>query len=137
MCLAENMRIQMADGSMREINAVKIGDCILDEQHGSVLVTNVLSGMEEYIFYIRLNNHSDLKATKEHPVLTENGFKRIMDLRAGDMVQGENGLQAVQSIEKEKYESVVYNLLLDSESHLMICEGIIAGDFFAQQTLLR
>jgi intein/homing endonuclease len=137
MCLAENMRIQMADGSTREMNAVKIGDWILDEQHGSVLVTNVLSGMEEYIYCIKLNNHSALKATKEHPVLTENGFKRMMDLKAGDMVQGAYGPQTVQSIEKEKYESVVYNLLLDSESHSMICEGIIVGDFSAQQTLSR
>lgn len=129
MCLAENMRIQMADGSMREMNAVKIGDSVCDEQHGSVLVTNVLSGMEEYIYCIKLNNHSALKATKEHLVLTENGFKCMMDLKEGDIVQGAYGPQTVQSIEKEKYESVVYNLLLDSESHSMICEGIIVGDF--------
>lgn len=137
MCLAENMRIQMADGTSREINTVKIGDRISDEQHGSVVVTNVLHGMEEFIYCIKLSNSSALKATKDHPVLTESGFKRLADLQPGEMIQCADGQNTIESVEMIKYESEVYNLLLDSESHSMICEGIIVGDFSAQQTLSR
>jgi len=87
MCLAENMRVHMADGVSREISAVKIGDQILDEQGGFGFVTNVFSGTEEFVYCIELSNGGVLKATKDHPVLTENGFKRMEDLKSGDIVQ--------------------------------------------------
>jgi len=64
MSLAENMRIKMEDGSMKEINAVKIGDRICNEENGSVVVTSVFNGMEEFIYCIKLNMR--ISATSGH-----------------------------------------------------------------------
>ncbi len=137
MSVSEDMRIQMADGSSRGISTIKIGDSIYDEQHGAALVTNVLHGIEECIYLIKLSNNSALKATEDHPVLTENGFKRIMDLKVGDVILSADGKNTLQNIEIIQSESVVYNLILETESNLIICEDISVGDFSMQQTLSR
>ncbi len=129
-CLAGNMRILMADGSQKEIGAVQIGDAVFDGEQGAAVVTNVYSGREQFLCVIRLGG-GIIKMTAEHPVLTESGFIPAMELTAGDMVQGGDAPQAVRSIQTEEYDGTVYNLALDSQSHLMVCEGVAVGDFYA------
>ena len=131
-CLAKNTRVLMGDNSKKNIQDISIGDQVKNEQLRSVSVTDICTGNERSLILMSLADGSILEATGDHPVQTENGLKPIKKLRIGEMVQGVAGLQAVQDLQIIDYNNTVYNLILNCESHLMICEGIIVGDFFAQ-----
>ncbi len=131
-CLAGNMRVLIGDGSEKEISAGQIGDTVFDEQRSAAVVTNIYMGTEKALCVITLAGGSVIKMTAEHPVLTENGLVRAEDLTAGDMVQGKDAPQAVASIQTVDRDCSVYNLALDSQSHLMVCEGVFVGDYFAR-----
>ncbi len=134
MSMVKTMRILMADGSMKEIADVIIGDAILNDQYASVIVREVYCGREDVICCVKLNDGSVLRVTAEQPVLTENGFSRVAELEVGNLILGAKAPQTVLQIMKEEYGDMVFNLLLDSQSHSIICEGVIVGDFCAQET---
>ncbi len=131
-CLQGSMRIVMADGIEKPINEIKIGDAVYQAQQGTAVVSNIFSGSEQSLCVVTLACGSVLKLTAEHPVLSEKGFVRAEELTPGDTVQGKDALQTVASIHTEEYDGLVYNLALDSQSHLMVCEGVLVGDYFAR-----
>lgn len=129
--LAEKMRILMADMRQKKIQDISIGDLVLNEQGNFTSVSNIWTGIEANIYSMSLANGIVLKASKELPVMTEEGLKPMKDLQIGDTVKSLEGMQTIISIDEIVYNEKVYNLTLDSDSHLMICEGVIV----AQQTL--
>lgn len=131
-CVAKTTLIRMADGSEKQVQDIRVGDRVVDEQFNHVTVITIYSGVEEYIHCIRFIEGNILRATTMHPVFTEIDLKPIKDLKIGEIVKTSDGTQVIQSIDEEKYKDMVYNFELDGESHLMICDGIIVGDFIAE-----
>lgn len=133
-CLAKGTYVLMKDKSLKQIQDIMIGDRVLNDHSCSLAVINIYDGREYVICCIRFVNGIMLKATMDHPVLTEDGFKPVKDLKIGDHVKCFDGsLLEVQDIYMMEYDDMVYNLLLDGESHVMICENIIVGDLAAEQ----
>lgn len=134
-CLAENTLVDMADGSKRPIQDVRIGEMLMNNRGEAVTVINAVMGYEQMVYCLKLANEVTLKATGRHPVLTLNGWKAMQDLTSQDLVQTlAHGEQAVESIlTEEEYNDRVYTLELCSEDHTMVCNGIIVGDFFLQK----
>ena len=57
-CLGKDTRILMADGSERAIEDIRIGD----------RVTNIISGMEAEMVYVKTMGNKEILMTEGHPV---------------------------------------------------------------------
>ncbi|MEM5795721.1 MAG: Hint domain-containing protein [Bacillota bacterium] len=137
-CVAEDTRIALADGCEREIKDVRIGERVANERlDHPVTVTNIMIGVEQMLYCLSLANGSTLMATGTHPVLTEEGFKPMQELTTKDSVRTPaKGSQQVKDITMVKYEDRVYNLELSGDSHAMVCNGLIVGDFQMENNML-
>lgn len=133
-CLAGQTKIRMADGSERPISEIRQGDRVRLADGRETTVDAVLSGREEEVIHIVTDKH-ELLASSMHPVLTERGLVRAKDLNAADRIAAENGYEKVQGAYQEKYQGMVYNLRIQEPGNL-IADGVISGDFDAQQSQL-
>lgn len=131
MCLEENTRILMADGTQKPIKDIKIGDRVMSDSGEALMVRNVWQGREEHMMCIEVKNGSKIILTDNHPVKTSVGIKRADTIDENDeivMVHGEK--YKISSISCIEYEDRVYNL--DISGNFMIAEGIAVGDFEVQ-----
>lgn len=131
MCLEENTRILMADGTQRSIRNIKIGEEVMSDSGKTQRVMNVWQGREEHMMCIELKNGSKIILTDSHPIKTAAGIKRADAIDENDeivMVYGEK--HKISSISCIEYGNRVYNL--DISGNFMIAEGIVVGDFEVQ-----
>lgn len=131
MCLEENTRILMADGSQKPIREIRIGDMVMCDLGEPKIVRNVWQGREEHMMCIELKNGSKITLTENHPVKTTKGIKRADAIDENDeivMAYGEK--YKISSISCIEYGNRVYNL--DISGNFMIAEGIAVGDFEVQ-----
>lgn len=133
-CLAGRTKIRMADGSECPVSEIGQGDRVRLADGSDTTVDAVLSGREEEVIHIVTDKH-ELLASSMHPVLTERGLVRAKDLNAADRIATEDGYEKVQGAYQEKYQGMVYNLRLQEPGNL-IADGVISGDFEAQQSQL-
>lgn len=133
-CLEEHTKIRMADGSLREIRSLRIGEQISENGGGHSEIEDIIKGWEEELYYITAENGSKIIASIEHPFLTEHGMKSVKDLTDQDRLVMEDG--SVSRI-IEAYPGkggAVYNLVLASSgNHTMLAEGFVAGDNILQK----
>ena len=131
-CFAEDTQIRMADGSMRRISDIRIGDAVMQPKDGRpVRVCNIWKGTEKELVVIRTKEGASVRMTREHPLCQEDGFIRAGEIKPGDTVYGEAGRKlTVASVETVPYEGHVYNLDLErSEGDgTLLANGIAAGD---------
>ena len=131
MCLEENTRIFMADGSQKPIKEIRIGDMVMSDSGEAQRVMNIWQGREEHMMCIELRNGSKITLTENHPVKTVSGIKRADEINEHDEIlvfYGENF--KIASISCIDYNGRVYNL--DISGNFMIAEGIAVGDFCIQ-----
>lgn len=131
MCLEENTRILMADGTQKPIKNIKIGDRVMSDSGEALIVRNVWQGREEHMMCIEIRNSLRITLTDNHPVKTVAGIKRADMIDENDeiiMAHGEK--DKISSISCFEYGDRVYNL--DISGNFMIAEGIAVGDFDIQ-----
>lgn len=131
MCLEENTKIFMADGSQKPIKEIRIGDMVMCDSGESKIVRNVWQGREKYMMCIELKNGSKITLTENHPIKTISGIKKVSEIDEDDeilIVFGEK--YKISSISCSEYGDRVYNL--DISGNFMIAEGIVVGDFEVQ-----
>ncbi|MHD0317740.1 Hint domain-containing protein [Fusobacterium sp. THCT1E2] len=131
MCLEENTRILMADGTQKPIKEIRIGERVMSDSGENQIVKNVWQGREEHMMCIELKNGSKITLTENHPVKTTKGIKRADAIDENDeivMAYGEK--YKISSISCIEYGNRVYNL--DISGNFMIAEGIAVGDFEVQ-----
>ena len=131
-CFLEGTPILMADGSVREISSVRIGDTLLTSSPDG---TAVPSRVRE-IFSLDVNEYLEvdiggmaLRVTAEHPFFVGDGqFKSISSLKPGDAVYAFDGhalsLRRIASIKLVKAKAIVYNLSADSP-HTFVAGGML------------
>lgn len=129
-CVAEDTMILLEDGSEKPISDIRIGDRV-SSASGSASVKNVYRGQEQELVNLTTLNGKTLRMTESHPVQTTRGLVKASMLNAADTIITVDGESPVQFLYKVAYESDVYNLELEPAGN-MICNGIIAGDFEAQ-----
>lgn len=133
-CLAEDTQVKMADGSMKPVQTIVIGDRVMGLEGKSQTVTNVWIGTEEKILRITTTNGNEIMATEKHPFMTREGMKPILYLAIGDELLMENGdYFAIEQCYPVVYGRNVYNLDIDGGG-AFICNGFVTGDNMLQNS---
>lgn len=140
-CVAENTRIKvkMNDKSMeKKIQEITAGD-VVDLGTGTATVKEKWSGPSEKCIVIKAGGRS-LKMSKDHPVMTKEGWKRAEKLKETDEIMDEaKSFVRIDSMEVDAGEIQTYNLEympgdhpLIAQEEYMIAEGFVVGNMKAQ-----
>jgi len=118
-CFASGTEIQMGDGSLKNIEDVRVGDTVLAYDQKRRLKTK--SRVSETFYhapeeatdhYLIING--SLRVTPNHPVFVEGTWKDAGDLTVGDSLLSTDGKTVkVASIEKIRERIPVYNIEVD------------------------
>jgi len=84
-CLVAGTKILMADGTLKDIEKIKVGEKVVS--YGSIeTVEAVIPQGKAKVYELKTRNHT-IRATANHPFLTKDGFKRLDNLKRGDKVR--------------------------------------------------
>jgi Pretoxin HINT domain len=122
-CFPDDTFIQTKEGKLKPIMQVKAGDMVMAFDIGTQ--TNVSRRVLET--YQGTNNHYYLingavKATAYERFLTTNGWKKVIHLKKGDIIQTNQGFEIIDSLSVENGILEVYNLQVE-ESHTFYVVG--------------
>ncbi len=130
MSLSGKTRIRMADGTNKEIKDLYIGDMISSKDYARIHIRDIIRGMEAEICHLETKNGSNLEATRDQLILTEDGVKAIGEITIGDKIIGIDGLEIISNIRIEKYNDSVYDILLEDKDKMIVCENMILKTMF-------
>lgn len=131
-CLEEDTQISMADGSLKKIKYITMGDRVYSASGRFCEVINVWRGMESDSYQITFESGNFVKSTFNHPFLTDNGWKRANELKDSDNLLDEDGNPVpISRIEKTDETLDVVNLQFASPT-IIIANGVQSGDFAIQ-----
>jgi hypothetical protein len=86
--LPPNVRVLMADGHLREVGKIVIGDMVRTaEGHGRAVVA-VRSQVVEQMYRLEVDGGRHIRLAPSHELLTPSGYLPAEDLRVGDQVSG-------------------------------------------------
>ena len=143
-CFAPETTILLANGEEKAIKDIRKGDFVWNPvTEKSVEVDFVMESSEaEPLIEILTINGKSLKVTQKHPIKTKSGLKTAADLKVGDFVEVANDFEQIVSVEnlEVKNSQTVYNLMLKADSddlddHMVLADGVVAGDQYAQDQL--
>jgi hypothetical protein len=135
-CFLPETQVCMADGSLKPIADVKKGDWVkaYDTTTGKIVSARVIATDHgEADIHFEIND--EINVVPPHPFLTAQGkWKRIQDLKKGDIIKGNPSTTTIQSIEKVKEKSKIYNIhlgkyhnyfvTLDGKNTYLVKEGL-------------
>jgi intein/homing endonuclease len=116
-CFAAGTKILLSDGSSKNIEDVQSGDIVVSynfstNENENKSVGKLLSVLSDHISIVKLENGTELKITKDHPVWTNEGWAAldvlmtiekynigVVKLKVGDSVKTIDGETVVNSIE--------------------------------------
>lgn len=139
-CFTADTTITMADGTTKPITDIQIGEwvCSLNNEFREV-GCNVENETDEY-FILKSKQGYELKATGDHPILTNQGWKQMKQILKGDSVvrwdflSDSRQYDEVTAVELIKEKRMMYNLICDDCA--IIANGFVCGDFHIQYKLL-
>lgn len=106
-------------------------------------VSHNTSGPEDSAMYIFNTTAGSLSVTQNHAILLANGeLVAAKDVKLTDALVAANGLTAeLVSIERKATKLPVYNFQVTNvksdKEHLIVAEGLIVGDLYLQNRILR
>jgi hypothetical protein len=138
-CLAAGTQVRMQDGSDAPIETLD-NTCRVRTGHGGDLAVEATSrgphlstgaGGPAGVYRLQTESGRELVATGSHPIVTPVGMVALADLRVGQNVLSEDGLDVVASKEAVAHEGDFHNLKLGDESDRAAAGGAIVGTFLA------
>lgn len=129
-CFAKDTRIKMADGSWKPIQDIKAGDRVKTANSGAA-VTEIISGTEREMMVIGTSRGNRIMVTKDHPMLTESGWKTADELNAADILIMEYGKDTIEELYPKEYNDKIFSIRVDTQEAI-IAEGFYTGDFTRQ-----
>lgn len=154
-CVASRTKVLMADGTIKPIDDVRIGERVLsrtaDGEERVCRVASAMRGVEDSLVVIEVDDALQLRCTASHPVLTPNGAVRADRIDETSLVAcAEGGWRKVRRVRAE-FGGMVCSLALvadDSRAPLSLedvlrdpctfwADGILVGDVAAQAALER
>lgn len=122
-CVEENTLITMGNGNVKRIKDIKIGDIVMTVNKYGITepkkVTNVFNNGQKEVYRIVTNNNYELLATKDHKILTQDGYKKIEDIYKNDMVMSLKKINATK-------DNLRPNQRLSCEEMFLL--GMLIGD---------
>lgn len=127
-CLVAGTPVLMADGSVKKIESVGIGEHVSYCEQ-TAMVRNTWSSSEFQVVQIAFAG-GELRLTASQPVLVlENGVHRLLCANAvvsGTVLLSADGREyPVISVTVDHYMGKVYNLSLEGDEHLFVSTGIL------------
>ncbi len=110
-CLAADSLVHMADGGTKEIRDIKIGDYVMTPG-GQAEVADIVRGTEEELLCLETEQGCRVKGSILHPILTDQGFLPLRDMKGTTRVMTEDGPQTVRYCYRADYHGEVFGLEL-------------------------
>ena len=145
-CFAPGTPILMADGSQRPIEKVRDGDEILNPSTGkaSKVLMMVVGDQKKDLYEIYYEGKiAPLRASHNHPFMTEKGYMISSELEVGTKLLGVDGefTKVTKIVRKPKKDgALVYNLFVEGSSLLeqtYVAGGVVSGDYQIQTSFDR
>lgn len=137
-CLAGGTRIMMADGSLKIVEDIQIGEKIMSANMQTLTVEyNTIGREEKASVRLKDSKHHSLLVTAAHPVLTPNGVVLAGKLKTGDKILTYEGEALLTEVVYEEYDKTVWNLAAGIPADgiqftrfntTFYAEGILVGD---------
>ncbi len=131
-CFAKDTGIRMWDGSYKRIAEINAGERVMTAS-GTATVTEVIDGTEKELVVISTTGGRTVRVSRDHPVLTDTGWRTAEDLTAADALRTESGLESIEALYIEPYNDKVFSLRTDGDGTL-IADGVFAGDLGRQNS---
>jgi len=125
-CFTPDTKILMADGSLKNISDVVVGDILksYNEETDSLVTTKVVKTYEFNQDHYYLINKS-IKITDKHRFFTDSGWKRVCDLKVSDKIKSQGKFIEVGSIDLiAPLDIKVYNLEVDNHHSFLVSDGV-------------
>ena len=147
-CIAKGSLITMADGTLKVIEDIKVGDRVISFD-GKVFsgqnVKNVWNNGKRWTVEVRCKDGIELKCTQDHRIMTQDGWKMVCDIVKGDCVytpieQGCNENEVVYgdfmcvpvvSVEKSGIETV-YDIEVEN-THNFLANNVLVHNCIAKK----
>lgn len=150
-CFTPDTPILMADGSYKEIKDISVNDYVMSPTEGIPLrVAKLIRGPEKRsmykISYTQNGENKHLKATFNHPFVTQKGILQSQQLSIKDfLISDKMEYLPITSIDLLPVENNdVLNIELEDISgknaylnHMIVANGILSGDYYIQQNYYR
>lgn len=143
-CFPAGTKIEMADGTRKNIEEVRIGDTVVSQdewgRRASSTVTQLIQPISDNMCKIEFEDGDKLEVTKSHPLMTDTGWKAIdvgaaakekesvpvTKLEVGDkMVKVDGTNPVVSEIACWDEQVQTYNLTVDND-HTYFAGGYLA-----------
>jgi hypothetical protein len=120
-CFPSDIQVLMKDGTHKPISSIAKGDEVVVYDIAKDTISN--STVNEVM--ISSNNHyyvlnNSIKATAYERFLTQNGWKKIREIKEGDKIFNGNDYISVNHIEKVWVDDEVYNLNINSNHNFFV-----------------
>lgn len=142
-CFAGDTQITMADGSIKLVKDIKVGDLIRNPVSLKPIRVGAVSVGDELKPLLRIvAGGKEIKVTEDHPLITRRGTRPASDVGIADELMSGDGLgwHRVETVTpfEDPNGPLVYNLALDKDdslggaTHLVVANGLASGDLMAQ-----
>lgn len=88
-CLISGSKVTMADGSYKSIEEVKVGEKVFsykyDRESSIETVEAMIPQGTAKVYELKTRNHT-IQATKNHPFMTKDGWKKLEELKVGSQI---------------------------------------------------
>ena len=128
-----NVTVITPDGN-KPIQDVRPGDLVLTEE-GFREVKEVKVIQVFNLYKIELEDGKVLIADDAQPVITNEGVKRVGELRVGDELQTLDGTARITSIRRHELKAIVYDLIFDKPLNYY-ANGVLVNDLKSGVILL-
>jgi hypothetical protein len=143
-CFDPKTKIQMANGELKPINQIEMGDMVMTAAGTAAPVTNIVAGPEAKPMLRVGFKDKTVSVTEEHPFDTRRGLLRAKELKPFDEILtlegGYRQLEVLETLPLDP-EQMAWNVLVaggdDPRSHMVIGDGIVAGDLYLQNRGLQ
>lgn len=120
--------IDMADGSTKRIDKLKIGDMVSSEDGSAREIKKVISGRVNNIYSIYTKSGNRILIVGGQPVKSTAGWITGGELTVGMLINGKNGNETIDRINIQPYNDSIYFLQFDEET-AFVANGFVIGDF--------
>lgn len=133
-CVGEDSLILLQDKTTKKIKDITLDDMVLTS-NGAKKMHNIWHGYSDKYIIIKADD-KELVCSLDHPIMTEQGFKRAEKLSKTDkLLTYDNKYVNIDEIIIKDEKIMTYNLAFEDDNELtMIAQGFVVGNFRAQNT---
>jgi len=108
----KNYKVATYNIKTKKIEYKKTKGCILTKKNAEV-------------YEVELENGQKIKATEDHLFLTNNGYKKLIELKTGDSIVCKTNMIKIKKITKLKDKQDVYDILGVEDNHNFIANDMV------------